>query len=36
MDYGCKIAEGRCEEVTNNPLVIEAYLGHQTKATRAR
>jgi branched-chain amino acid transport system ATP-binding protein len=27
MDYGRKIAEGRPEEVRNNPLVIKAYLG---------
>lgn len=34
MDYGRKIAEGSYEEVTHNPLVVEAYLGRQTKATR--
>jgi len=27
LDHGEKIAEGTAEEVRNNPVVIEAYLG---------
>jgi len=32
LDHGKKIAEGSAEEVSNNPYVIEAYLGHPPAA----
>ena len=32
MDYGKKIAEGPYQEVTNNPQVVEAYLGAEDAA----
>jgi branched-chain amino acid transport system ATP-binding protein len=32
LNYGQLIAEGRPEEIRNNPKVVESYLGRQRRA----
>jgi ABC-type branched-subunit amino acid transport system ATPase component len=34
LDHGVKIAEGNFDAVATDPLVIEAYLGHNQKNIR--
>jgi branched-chain amino acid transport system ATP-binding protein len=34
LDHGEKIAEGSFDAVATDPLVVEAYLGHNRKADR--
>ena len=36
LNYGRIIAKGTAEEIQNNPVVIEAYLGKQKEARSSR